>query len=153
MIYNIDSSPEFSRLKKITAAAAIVWLAYAVIFSYASSVRAENRARMEDSQRILKAATEIKSYPSIRAATHTEPIAAVSEILEKTGLQPKVVNLSSSPAGLALQINRLYPEEFSALAENLRDSGLVVKTAESRLLAANRDGRLLNVTLTIEAEE
>ena len=152
MIYNIDSSPEFVRLKKITAAAAIVWLAYAVVFSYACSVRAENRERMEDSQRILKAVTEIKSYPSMREATKAEPIAAVSEILEKTGLQAKVANLSSSSAGLALQINRLHPEEFSMLAEKLRDGGLVVKTAEARLLAANRDGRLLNVTLTIEGE-
>ena len=85
-------------------------------------------------------------------ASAEEPLTAVSAILDKTGLQGKVAQLSSSPAGLALQVNRLYPDEFESLVEELRGSGLTVKTAEARLLEARRDGRLLNVSLTIEGE-
>ena len=81
-----------------------------------------------------------------------EPLTAVSAILDKTGLQAKVAQLSSSPAGLALQVNRLYPDEFESLADEIRKSGLTVKTAEVRLLEARRDGRLLNAALTIEGE-
>ena len=49
-------------------------------------------------------------------------------------------------------MNRLYPDEFESLAEEIRKNGLAVKTAEVRALEARRDGRLLNVSLTIEGE-
>ena len=101
---------------------------------------------------MLRGASELRSYPERSVVSAEEPLTAVSAILDKTGLQAKVAQLSSSPAGLALQVNRLYPDEFESLADEIRKSGLTVKTAEVRLLEARRDGRLLNAALTIEGE-
>ena len=60
--------------------------------------------------------------------------------------------LASSPTGLVLQVNRLYHEELGKLVEDIQRNGLSVKTAELRLMTGQKDGRLINVTLTIEGE-
>ena len=111
-----------------------------------------NEARLREAELVLRGASELRSYPERSVVSAEEPLTAVSAILDKTGLQAKVAQLSSSPAGLALQVNRLYPDEFESLADEIRKSGLTVKTAEVRLLEARRDGRLLNAALTIEGE-
>ncbi|MFR5880159.1 MAG: hypothetical protein ACLUEQ_04770 [Cloacibacillus evryensis] len=63
-----------------------------------------------------------------------------------------VNQLASSPTGLVLQVNRLYHEELGKLVEDIQRNGLSVKTAELRLMTGQKDGRLINVTLTIEGE-
>ena len=105
-----------------------------------------------EARRVLKAATELKSYP-LDNSQYAEPLSSVSAILDKSKLQPQVSQLSSSSTGLLLQINRLYPEEFRLLTEELSKSGLVVQTAEVRVLVARRDGKLLNVTMTIRGDK
>ena len=148
----IKSSPEFPRLRRIALAALAVWLAFAVVLGLALSAKSANESRLREAERVLRGASELRSYPERSVASAEEPLTAVSAILDKTSLQSKVAQLSSSPAGLALQVNRLYPDEFETLVEEIRRNGLTVKTAEVRLLEARRDGRLLNVTLTIEGE-
>lgn len=148
----IRGAPEFARLRRSVLITAAVWLAFAVAFVSALSAKGENASRLREAEQVLRAASELRSYPERSVVSAEEPLTAVSAILDKTGLQPKVAQLSSSPAGLALQVNRLYPDEFQSLAAEIRGNGLTVKTAEVRALEARRDGRLLNVTLTIEGE-
>ena len=107
---------------------------------------------MREAGRVLRAAVELKSYPERGVVSSEEPLTAVSAILDKTGLRGRVAQLSSSPAGISLQANRLYPDEFESLAEELRRSGLPVETAEARAAESRRDGRLIDVTLTIKGE-
>lgn len=151
-IEELKNAPEFPRFRRSALAAAVVWLAFFVVFGFALSAKSANESRLREAELVLKSASELRSYPERSVASAEEPLTAVSAILDKTGLQGKVAQLSSSPAGLALQVNRLYPDEFESLVEELRGSGLTVKTAEARLLEARRDGRLLNVSLTIEGE-
>ena len=151
-IEELRNAPEFPRFRRSALAAAAVWLAFFAAFGLALSAKSANESRLREAELVLKSASELRSYPERSVASAEEPLTAVSAILDKTGLQGKVAQLSSSPAGLALQVNRLYPDEFESLVEELRGSGLTVKTAEARLLEARRDGRLLNVSLMIEGE-
>lgn len=148
----LKNAPEFPRFRRFALAALAVWLAFFAAFGFALSAKSANESRLREAELVLRGASELRSYPERSVASAEEPLTAVSAILDKTGLQGKVAQLSSSPAGLALQVNRLYPDEFESLVEELRGSGLTVKTAEVRLLEARRDGRLLNAALTIEGE-
>ena len=148
----IKNAPEFARLVRLALAAAAVWLAFAAVLGFALSAKSANEARLREAEAVLRGASELRSYPERSVVSAEEPLTAVSAILDKTGLRGRVAQLSSSPAGLALQVNRLYPDEFESLAEEIRKNGLAVKTAEVRALEARRDGRLLNVSLTIEGE-
>ena len=148
----IKNAPEFARLVRLALAAAAVWLAFAAVLGFALSAKSANEARLREAGAVLRGAAELRSYPERSVVSAEEPLTAVSAILDKTGLRGRVAQLSSSPAGLALQVNRLYPDEFESLAEEIRKNGLAVKTAEVRALEARRDGRLLNVSLTIEGE-
>ena len=149
---NIKNGPEFPRLRLAALSAAALWLAAALVFGLALSVKHENAARMREAGRVLRAAVELKSYPERGVVSSEEPLTAVSAILDKTGLRGRVAQLSSSPAGISLQVNRLYPDEFESLAEELRRSGLPVETAEARAAESRRDGRLIDVTLTIKGD-
>lgn len=146
----LRNAPEFPRFRRFALAALTVWLAFFVVFGFALSAQRANEAQLREAELVLKGASELRSYPERSVVSAEEPLTAVSAILDKTGLQGKVAQLSSSPAGLALQVNRLYPDEFESLVEELRGSGLTVKTAEVRVLEARSDGRLLNAALTIE---
>lgn len=146
----LRNAPEFPRFRRFAFAALAVWLAFFVVFGFALSARRANEARLREAELVLKGVSELRSYPERSVVSAEEPLTAVSAILDKTGLHGKVAQLSSSPAGLALQANRLYPDEFESLVEELRAGGLTVKTAEVRVLEARRDGRLLNAALTIE---
>lgn len=148
----LKNAPEFPRFKRFALAALALWLAFFVVFGFALSAKRANEARLREAELVLKSASELRSYPERSVVSAEEPLTAVSAILDKTELQGKVAQLSSSSAGLALQVNRLYPDEFESLVEELRGSGLTVKTAEVRVLEARRDGRLLNAVLTIEGE-
>lgn len=148
----LRAMPEAKRLRRVTLVAAAIWLAALLSLSAALSAMRENEDRLGDAERILNAAITVKSYPQQGAVSGKEPLSAVSEIIDKLGLQSKVNQLASSPAGLVLQVNRLYHEELGKLVEDIQRNGLSVKTAELRSLAGQKDGRLINVTLTIEGE-
>ncbi len=148
----LRAMPEAKRLRRVTLVAAAIWLAALLSLSAALSAMRENEDRLGDAERILNAAITVKSYPQQGAVSGKEPHSAVSEIIDKLGLQSKVIQLASSPAGLVLQVNRLYHEELGKLVEDIQRNGLSVKTAELRSLAGQKDGRLINVTLTIEGE-
>ena len=124
----LRAMPEAKRLRRVTLVAAAIWLAALLSLSAALSAMRENEDRLGDAERILNAAITVKSYPQ------------------------QVNQLASSPAGLVLQVNRLYHEELGKLVEDIQRNGLSVKTAELRSLAGQKDGRLINVTLTIEGE-
>lgn len=142
--------PEAGRLKKALIFTSAVWGAALIALLFALSSLNANSERLTEAQHILDAAVTVRSYPKQAAASGAEPLTAVSAILDKLGLQTKVAQLASSPAGLMLQLNRLYPADTARLAEELQNAGLSVKTAEIRSLAGKEDGRLLNVTLTLE---
>lgn len=144
--------PEFARLRRAVIVAAVIWLAVIAAAVFSLSLMSENERRLSDSERILNAATTIKSYPQRGAVSGAEPLTAVSAIIDKAGLQSKVSQLSSSPTGLVLQANRLYPGELGTLVDEMQKNRLNINTAEIRVLSSQRDGRLLNVSITIEGE-
>lgn len=143
--------PEAKRLKKAIIFTAVIWAAALLALFFALSSLGSNTERLEETRRILDAAVTVRSFPKQDGPSGAEPLAAVTSILEKLGLQTKVTQLTSSPAGLMLQLSRLYPGETARLAEELQTAGLAVKTAEIRAMAGKQDGRLLNATLTLEA--
>ena len=149
----IRDLPETKRLLRSAAITAALWLAALIVFFLALSALSSNEERFSEATRVLNAAVEIKSYPEQGAASGREPLSAVTAILDKQGLQSRVSQLSSSPAGLLLQVNRLYPEELSRLVEELHKNGLTAKTAEIRTLTGKQDGRLINLSITREGEE
>ena len=145
--------PEFKRLARGACITALLWLAAIIVFSFALSALRSNEERLTDAERVLNAAVAVRSYPAQSEAAASEPLAAVSAIVEKSGLQDRASQLSSSPAGLLLQINRLYPDELGKLLKEMQRAALSVKTAEIRAFSGQKDGRLLNVSITIEGEE
>ncbi|EHL63821.1 type II secretion system protein GspM [Cloacibacillus evryensis] len=151
-IEELRAMPDAKRLQRGLLAAALIWLAALAAFSFALSAMRENEDRLNDAERVLNAAITVKSYPQQGTVFGKEPLSAVSEIIDKLGLQGKVNQLASSPTGLVLQVNRLYHEELGKLVEDIQRNGLSVKTAELRLMTGQKDGRLINVTLTIEGE-
>lgn len=152
IIEELRTAPEYARLRKLGAAAVSIWLLFLIVFFVAYSAGKENVSRLDEAERVLRGATELRSYSERSVASTEEPLTAVSAILNKTGLQDKTKQLSSSAAGLALQVDRLYPDELQSLVEEISKNGLTVTTAEVRLLEAKRDGRLLDVTLAIVGE-
>ncbi|WP_302806865.1 type II secretion system protein GspM [Cloacibacillus porcorum] len=149
----LRAMPGAKRLQRVALITVMIWLAALLVFSAALSAMSENEDRLSDAEKILNAAITVKAYPQQGAVSGKEPLSAVSEIIDKLGLQSKVNQLSSSPSGLVLQINRLYHEELGKLVEDIQRNGLSVKTAELRSLTGQKDGRLINVTLTIVGED
>ncbi|MBQ9881759.1 MAG: hypothetical protein IJM42_04000 [Synergistes sp.] len=141
--------PEAKRLKAAALVTLLIWAAAAAVFSFAHSLLKENERLLSDSGRVLSAAVKIRSYPQLEAAVEKEPLSVLSEVVDKLGLQDRVAQLASSPSGLVLQLNRLYRDEFVKLAEDIGKNGLSVNTAEIRAFSSNKDGRLINVTLTV----
>ncbi|MEG1824213.1 MAG: type II secretion system protein GspM [Cloacibacillus sp.] len=148
----LNGMPEAGRLKRLFFVTAGLWCAALLLFILALSSLSKNAERLSEAERVLSGAVTIRSYPKLEGAAGREPLSAVSEILDKLALRPKVTQLASSPAGLLVQINRLYPEEFSKFSEEMQRNGLLVKTAEIRAMEGPADGRLLNVSLTLEGE-
>lgn len=148
----IKAAPEFSRLRRAVLTTLMIWLMAAVVVSYALSYMRDNEDRLSDAEKILNGAIVLKSYPKHGAVSAMEPLTAVSAIIDKAGVHDRIAQLASSAAGLVVQANRLYPAEFEDLVEGIRENGLVIKTAEVRVLSSNKDGRLLNVTITIEGD-
>ena len=146
-IEELRAMPDAKRLQRGLLAAALIWLAALAAFSFALSAMRENEDRLNDAERVLNAAITVKSYPQQGTVFGKEPLSAVSEIIDKLGLQGKVNQLASSPTGLVLQVNRLYHEELGKLVEDIQRNGLSVKTAELRLMTGQKDGRLINVCL------
>ena len=142
--------PEAKRLQKAAVFTGCVWVAAVVFIILALSALGANEQSMSDARSLLDAAVTVRSYPKQEGSSAAEPLTAVSSILDKLGLQPKVSQMGSSPAGLTLQLNRLYPGEFARLSEEIQSAGLSVKTAEIRTLTGPQDGRLLNVSLTLD---
>lgn len=141
--------PEAKRLKAAALATLLIWSAAAAVFSFALSSLKENERLLSDSGRVLAAAVKIRSYPQLETTADKEPLAVLSEVVDKLGLQDRVAQLASSSSGLVLQLNRLYRDEFVKLAEDIGKNGLSVNTAEIRAFSSNKDGRLINVTLTV----
>lgn len=141
--------PEAKRLKAAALITLLIWIAAAVVFSFAHSSLAENERRLSDSGHVLSAAVKIRSYPRLEKTADKEPLAVLSEVVDKLGLQDRVIQLASSSSGAALQLGRLYCDEFVKLAEDIGKNGLSVNTAEIRAFSSNKEGRLINVTLTV----
>ncbi|MDO4987838.1 MAG: type II secretion system protein GspM [Synergistes sp.] len=146
----INSLPEAKRLHKAVVIAAVIWLVAVVVFVFALSAMSANRERLDEAGRVLNGAMTIKSYPALgTGAEGKEPLAALSEIVDKLGLQSNVVQMSSSSSGLLLQISRLYNDDFTKLIEDIDKNGLTIKTAEIRAVSSQKDGRLIDATVTI----
>ena len=69
-------------------------------------------------------------------------LSAMSENEDRLGDAEKILNA-------AITVN----EELGKLVEDIQRNGLSVKTAELRSLTGQKDGRLINVTLTIVGED
>ena len=102
---------------------------------------------------ILKAASIVRSYPSFNTAASREPLSDISYVIDYLKLKDRVGQMSSGQSGLVLSIDRLHPEEFTALVESITEKGLYIKTAEIRAMSSGKDGRLINVTFAIGVEE
>ena len=149
---DIRDLPEAKRLLKLACIAASLWGIGFVLMSGALFSLTSARLRLEESDRIINAANTVKSYPSRGDTAKSEPIAAVSALTDSLGFKDRVGQMSSSPSGLVVQINRLYPGELTKLVEELTKNGLEVKTAEIRAMRSEKEGRLINITLAIAGE-
>lgn len=145
--------PETKRLKQGILVAAVIWIAAVFAFSSAISSLKTNEERLKDAERVLNTAVIVRGYPNRSEGNVREPLSAVSEILDKCELKSKVAQLSSSQGGLVLQVNRLYTDELVELVNEIQRSGLSIKNAEIRALSSQKDGRLINTTMTIERNE
>ncbi len=141
--------PEAVKLGKLAVFACGLWLLGLVVLSNALFLMHTNAERLREADGVLNVATVVKSYPARSYASGKEPLTAVSEIVDSLGVKDRVSQMSSSASGLVVQIDRLYPEELTNLAEGLSKSGLSVSTAEIRA-ATGKEGRLITATFALE---
>lgn len=140
----------YKKLLRLSLFTVVVWLLGAVLLSNALVMNGSARRGVEDAERITYAASSVHSSSGAAAPADKEPLSAVSEIIDKTGLKPRVSQMSAGASGLAVQINDLTSEELTALIGALSDGGLSVKTAEFRALGP--DGkRFIRASMTLEA--
>jgi len=79
-----------------------------------------------------------------------EPLEAISYILEQEGLKSNLVQLSSLPAGVNIQLEGLYGEDMGSLIQQLRLQGLAITSAELKSIPGNDGGGLLfNIAMII----
>ena len=141
---------ESKRLVRPLLFAFLIWIAALAVFFLVLEAYARNKELQTDAGKVLYCVQMIKSSASVVPARNVnEPLAQVSQILEKLNLREKVKTMSSSSGGIVVQINRIYADDFTKLAEDIERNGLSVKTAEIRAITSQKDGRLLDVLITL----
>lgn len=152
-LHELKNMPEAKKLGHLLLFVGLVWLLGFVLLSDALYILRHSKERLGEADSILNAATMIKSYPSHKTPEGKEPLSAISSVIDSLGLKERVAQMNSGASGLTLQVERLYPEEFTNLVESISINGLYIKTAEIRAISSGKDGRLLNVTFAIGGEE
>ena len=152
-LYEIKNAPEAKRLGKLLLLAVLLWLLGFALLSQSLYFIRSGRERLDEADSIMKAASIVRSYPSFNAAASREPLSDISYVIDYLKLKDRVGQMSSGQSGLLLSIDRLHPEEFTALVESITEKGLYIKTAEIRAMSSGKDGRLINVMFAIGVEE
>ena len=69
IIEEFRTAPEYARLRKLGATAASIWLLFLIVFSVACSAGEENVSRLGEAERVLRGATELRSYSERNVAS------------------------------------------------------------------------------------
>lgn len=142
--------PSAVKLGKLAIFALCLWLLGLVIFSKALFIMNDNGERMKEADRILNAATTIKSYPSRGFSAGEEPLTVVSGVIDKLGVKERVSKMASTSTGLVVQLDRLYPDELTKLVEEFSKSGLPIATTEIRAAVSGKEGRTITAVFSLE---
>ncbi len=147
----LKSMPEANRLLKLVLFALLVWLLGLVFLLNANGISRQNKERLGETDSIMNAAVMIKSYPKQDTSPGREPLTAVSSIIDSLGLKDRVGQMNSGTSGIVLQVNGIYPDELTNFIEAILRNKLSIKTAEIRAMSSGKEGRLINVTVALEA--
>lgn len=152
-LHDLKDTADAKRFARAALAALLIWLLGFVLLANALYIMNASDARLKETDRILNAATIVKSYPNQSVSVGTEPLTAVSSVVEALGLKDRIGQMTGGSSGLVLQVNQLYPAELTGLLEELAGNGLSVKTAELRAMTAGKNGeRRINATIVLEGE-
>ena len=151
-IDELKDNQQTRRLLKFGSFAFALWLLGILFTLSAVSKINDSVSASEEMDKILRAASVVKSYPTAAAVSEKDDMGAASQMFETLGLKDRVAQMSSAPSGFVVQINKLYQKELTSLVEALSGSGLSVKTAEIRAMPFANEGRLLNISVVFEGE-
>lgn len=150
----IKEIPELRKIVITFALACISWLAFLLLASEISSNDRTADGNISSSEQIMSIAMTYKASSGNVGAAHTEklkgePLTVLSDIIDGLGIRDRLVQLQSNASGIAIQVERLYGDEFEALISTIDSRGLSIKTSDVKALPVN-DERLISSTLLLE---
>jgi hypothetical protein len=143
---------DFRRPMLLSAASLLVWVIFAAFVWAADSSGNLTGSDITSSGRVLDYAIQFRALPRTgitRADAPDEPLGALSDIVDALGLRERMRQLQSNPSGIVVQIENMYGDELGDFLVSVEKGGLVIKTAEIRVLPGE-NGRMLGATLTME---
>lgn len=149
----LRDTPEFQKLIKYAGVVVSVWIVALILFISSYILLDVNHSDMMEADNVLQVSGLIKSYPPREFKAGREPLAAISSMIDELKLKDKVGQLSSSQSGMIVEFRKIYSSDLARIVQAVSNYGLTVKTAEVKALASGNDGRLINLTLALEAGE
>jgi hypothetical protein len=149
----IRETPEFRKLFRLFAAAAILWLAFLLVVGRIHAQQGRLAGAISDGDQILNNASLYLSHPAagqtVATTEREETLTVLSQIVDALELRERMRQLQSNASGVTLQLERLYGNEMSGFLSTLEKRGIRVKTAELRITPSDGE-RLLGCTLVLE---
>jgi hypothetical protein len=149
----IRDIPEARRLFRLFGIALALWIIFILLLVRIGGMGDEILKNLEAGDNIIEAASTYRSYPTATRNKSqqpgSEPLTAISEIVESMGLRDRMPQLQSNSSGVLLQLERIYGDEMERFLAELEKKGLGIKTAEMRSIPSGED-RVLNATFLVE---
>ncbi|WP_352425765.1 type II secretion system protein GspM [Aminomonas paucivorans] len=148
-LQELRQDPEGRKAATALLLGVLLWCFGGGIWLQASAQQAQALQVRRDLRELTDLAAQALCLPVGGAAAAPEdPLSALTQTVESMKLKDRMVQLASNPAGAVVQLDGLYGEECTALAQELIRRGLTVRTAELKALPFQKD-RLLSVTLVV----
>ena len=148
-LLDLRQDPEGRRATSALLLGLLLWCLGGGLWLQAATQREVTLQSRRDLRELTDLAAQSLCLPKTDAgAVPEDPVSALSRAVDTLKLKDRMVQLASNPAGAVVQLDGLYGEECTALAQELIRAGLVVRTAELKALPFGKD-RLLSVTLVV----
>jgi hypothetical protein len=145
----IREMPDARRLFRLTALAAAVWIAAALLLLRVADINVRLNESLKSQDGIINAASVYRSFPkgdaARQSASDEDPISVITGVVETLGIGERL-QIRSDSSGISLQFDRLYGSELREFLSTMESRGMRVRTAEIKALPSGEQ-RLLGVAM------
>ena len=148
-LQDLRQDPEGRRASTALLLGLMLWCLGGGLWLQVVAQREVTLQSRRDLRELTDLAAQSLCLPKVNGSIAPEdPISALTRAVGTLKLKDRMVQLASNPAGAVVQLDGLYGDECTALAQELIRAGLTVRTAELKALPYGKD-RLLSVTLVV----